>query len=1225
VAKAVIKIGADASELKTGVAEASAEVDKLQQRITRKADTSLGRSLAADLKEIKDSARNVQTTMGDVQRAAGAAAQSFGAMASQFYSAGAGVEDLRRKLSATFTADQVGPLTEAIRELGATPPFSGEQFAQAAATMQKFGVEGLATAENLTRIGNVAAATGNSVESLAQIWGNLARGGEDAKRSILALSKEFGVSGRDLQQFGASVDATGKLLVGTPAQADAARQALERLADSERFSGSMDRMAGGVQLLQAQLELFRQDGGRAMAQFADQAGGSLARFLAGLRETAPPLAEVIGMSTAVAGSLASAGSKALELGAQASVLAQGLARAQVSIQSMGGTLAALTASASQARVAMMALATTPIGVALMAIAAGYVAISSSISSYERQQREMSERLDKESRDLQDSVQMWRQYREALEGATGARIGFNSTPTNVAGDVSRLLEAGDPSRVVRAMQDAGITVDKLREDVGRLGGESREAQDALTNAVNETTQAEIALMRIRTLSQVDNQVHRERVQEAEQALDTALLSEQQARLTLDNRLKSLSTSRGLLQVYEGFEPALARAVEQAKGLDAYLKFADKAQDARVMREALGEVESALSRLQTEAAKRNLPAFSADSLRSRLLDSGLSEADRAAAETILSLLDERRRRQEAIQQFEARAASERIRLMDQEFSRSQAGRDQDLQATIRHLEHKLQAVRGNVVEETQVLNQLHQARTQQRQEEVQSQRTALQEAIRTATEQTERLASSGEGTAAQVAEGYRGVLRLLDDWARAHQVLLDQVPELRQEYDRLREDAQRGLEGSERSARADQLAALREQAQELQAGARGQQEQLEATRQSLELYERVLRSSQDLRSDAESRKTLQREINDLRRREADLVEQMAERERQSAQQTAGLSQQLLDAEIATLETRQRAGEDVEAELRSRRSERFQAALEMIQMETDAEIRAAEGREELIEEARKRGMLRRRILEEQERQRRLSGLRQEVLDVEDAEAQKDRARKRFRPEDRIGGEHSPIMTVEEAFADVLPGLQGLKLGGLQMSGKKADSAPGAEDELKKLGETAQQTGKSLAELPPVQAEFGAAATAGGVSLRELAAAASQAAASLRSISGGGAGGGGAGAGGTEASPMAPAGTTTDGKFSYAPGYGPEGARLVSDGGYPTTGYPGLMARTMPVPPLSAPAGPRISQANNSNRTEVHQTVMVDGRVNTEPQAQVVAREVAKLIEQQQQRKRLMAGPWR
>jgi len=221
VAKAIVKIGADASELKTGVAEATSEVDKLQQRITRKADTSLGRSLAADLKEIKDSARNVQTTMGDVQRAAGAAAQSFGSIASSFYRAGDSVDSLQDKLSATFSADQVGPLSDAIRELGATPPFSGEQFVQAAQTMQKFGVEGLVTAENLTRIGNVAAATGNSVESLAQIWGNLARGGEDAKRSILALSKEFGVSGRDLQQFGASVDATGKLLVGTPAQADA--------------------------------------------------------------------------------------------------------------------------------------------------------------------------------------------------------------------------------------------------------------------------------------------------------------------------------------------------------------------------------------------------------------------------------------------------------------------------------------------------------------------------------------------------------------------------------------------------------------------------------------------------------------------------------------------------------------------------------------------------------------------------------------------------------------------------------------------------------------------------------------------------------------------------------------------------------------------------------------------------------------------------------------------
>lgn len=72
------------------------------------------------------------------------------------------------------------------------------------------------------------------------------------------------------------------------------------------------------------------------------------------------------------------------------------------------------------------------------------------------------------------------------------------------------------------------------------------------------------------------------------------------------------------------------------------------------------------------------------------------------------------------------------------------------------------------------------------------------------------------------------------------------------------------------------------------------------------------------------------------------------------------------------------------------------------------------------------------------------------------------------------------------------------------------------------------------------------------------------------------------------------------------------------------------MPTPVEMGAVSPRVvTQApvrtNSMSRSDVRQTVVVNGAANTEPQAQVVAREAAKLVEQQQQRKRLMAGPWR
>lgn len=1144
-------------------------------------------------------------------------------------------EQLRAKLETVQkSAIKAGETFEFARELAAKTPFDVQGVVAAAVQLEVYGTR---AKEVLPLVADLAAGMGKRVEDTSLAFGKALSGSLEGWES---LRNEYGISNTKLAQYGATLTATGGIAASTAGDLEKARTALQRIIQTE-FGGAVERQSrtlqGALSNAGDSVQNLAATYGEALVPFVTGAASAFSSLVnAATSAPAPLRAVAVGVAAVGAGLLTMAGGTTIAVAGlvalNAQLLAAGpnIAAAGAAAKVTGGALGLLGTAAKGAGKAMAFLATNPFGLALIATVVGVGLATAALSSYEESQRKTGEALAEESRALQTAAQRWRTYRDAIQEASGESLEFGANVREIAATLDGLRD--NPSALVAKFQERGFKLQDLQKGLQ----ESRSRADELRGSIARILDAIDAVNRSEDPNRERLLTGRLRDMFPEKGLlDTVTLDDVQRKLAgLRTEFQQVVGTGDILawgiKQWQRLEDPLSKAANEAARLNGYLKFAGKADDIRSMTEALGETQDALRKLQQQAstADPGLPVNDQGALQRRLLVPGLTDGQRDAIEAILTLMGEVESQSERINQANEKASSDRVRLMDQEFARAQAGRDEDLNATIAHLERKLQAVRGNAEQETQVINQLAQVRKQKRQEEIQGQRTALQDAVRAATEETGRLASSGDATAAQVAEGYRGVLVILDDWARAHQTLLGQVPELRKEYDRLRQGAQDQVVSAERTARDEKLTTLREQARELQAGARGQQEQLQATRQALDLYERTLRSSQDLRGNAESRKTLQREINDLRRSEADLVEQIAERERRSKQQTASLLEQLLDAEIATLEARLRAGEDVEAELQAKRAERFQAALDAIQAETDAEVKAAEGNQVLIEEALKRGLARRRLLQEQERQRLLSGLRQEVSAVKDAEDQKDRARKRFRPEDRIGGENSPIMTGEEAFADVLPGMKGLQLGNTPsiLGAKKDedDSRKQAADSLQKLDEAAQETGQSMAELPPVQAEFGAAATAGGVSLRELAAAASQAAASLSSIAGGGAGGGG-----EEALPPAPEGTTTDGERSYAPGYGPEGARPVSDGGYPTTGYPGL-ERRMPTPVEMGAVSPRVVmqapvRTSSMSRSEVRQTVIVNGAASTEPQAQAVAREAARLVEQQQDRKRLMAGPWR
>ena len=240
-------------------------------------------------------------------------------LASELKSAGDEAIQLKKTLDTTFDGAELDKLTEKIRVLGATPPFSEEQFTKAAKQLETFGKD---VESNLERIGNVAAQTGGSFESIAESFATFGIKAEASNR-LLEIAN---ISPKRLAEYGAVLDATGKKLDFTGENAAKAQQALEKLADSE-FKGAMDQAVTATDQLKGSLLLLKQDAGIALAEFADSAAGAVLPLVEGLRDLPAPAKAATGTLVALGGAAA--------LGA-AGLIAIGLAAGPMTAALTGG-------------------------------------------------------------------------------------------------------------------------------------------------------------------------------------------------------------------------------------------------------------------------------------------------------------------------------------------------------------------------------------------------------------------------------------------------------------------------------------------------------------------------------------------------------------------------------------------------------------------------------------------------------------------------------------------------------------------------------------------------------------------------------------------------------------------------------------------------------------------------------------------------------------------------
>lgn len=246
--------------------------------------------------------------------------------------------------------------------------------------LSKGGIEPVQ--ENLTRLENISAVTGQGISALAAKFSELDRNTDP--KSVKALMKELGATADAMEELGAKVEA-GQVLTDTAERADAARRALLAFADTGSFKGAAERAADDTQRLSGEFELLKREIGAGSIELQDKFSPALRQVVGVLQSASPELKGFIGAATEVTARVASIGLGALGAAAQLAILAsnaQAVALAQSAL-----------ASATVAAEGALAIFASTLGIALLVVGSAAIGLGA-LTLAIQQQRESMELLIK---------------------------------------------------------------------------------------------------------------------------------------------------------------------------------------------------------------------------------------------------------------------------------------------------------------------------------------------------------------------------------------------------------------------------------------------------------------------------------------------------------------------------------------------------------------------------------------------------------------------------------------------------------------------------------------------------------------------------------------------------------------------------------------------------------------------------------------------------------------
>lgn len=300
-----------------------------------------------------------------------------------FLQAASAADDLADKLKGAFgdSADQVAQWSQ---DIGTKfQVFSAEQVGGAATALQKFGQ---ASEENLRRVADVAAGSGQSIESVAEAFGKFEKFGDS--KSILGLQKAIGATAAELGNFGAVLDSSGKILADTPARADAAKDAMERFLD-DKYAGAMERQSDASSQLAGSLELLKQELGASALEAKENMAPALLDIVERFREMSPEIKGAIGLITEYGGT-------ALQVGGQGLQMAANLSTLGLSMTGIKTAMMAVAGAGSSMVTGFLAMG-GPIGILIVSLGALAVGLAATLAEMEKANKAAEDLLSLEEK------------------------------------------------------------------------------------------------------------------------------------------------------------------------------------------------------------------------------------------------------------------------------------------------------------------------------------------------------------------------------------------------------------------------------------------------------------------------------------------------------------------------------------------------------------------------------------------------------------------------------------------------------------------------------------------------------------------------------------------------------------------------------------------------------------------------------------------------------------
>lgn len=425
------------------------------------------------------------------------AAAGLGALAFSLKTSADAADAIGDSLAQAFTGTELDAVTKAVLELGAQGVFTEKQFENVAKRVAAFGKD---AEPALQRLADVASKTGAPLEALGEAYAKFGRDDKGTK----ALLKLTGIKADELVAFGGVLDSTGTKLniLGDNAQKNI--DAFNKLADSDRFAGSMKAGTDGASQLAAEIKLLKQEIGAGLVSAFEDAGAAIlpvAQYLRGFSDETKKFAGLGVLATAVAAGLGAVGIA----GALAVTTIAANVAALGGLAAIGGTVAGVLGGLAAGALPALTLGATalvtvfnPLTLIVLGLAAAFQAYINVLDEAAKSAEDLfqieekraaaartaEQFIGKSANELRDAGNTAKQVAEAADGLSDrAEAAFNAGNTALVDKLrAQITDLRVVQRELAALEFADKEEKQIRADVvTALGPEVKAETDAKAKA------------------------------------------------------------------------------------------------------------------------------------------------------------------------------------------------------------------------------------------------------------------------------------------------------------------------------------------------------------------------------------------------------------------------------------------------------------------------------------------------------------------------------------------------------------------------------------------------------------------------------------------------------------------------------------------------------------------------------------------------------------------------